>query len=118
MLNRVIVIGATTHIPVTFIGDDGYGIDFTVGSRVARLRLTVRGATAPTYTLDTTDSGEFSWTSQADGEGEWLFESDDVFAAGDYVASVVYTDPAQTPDDVFLLGEATYTIRNPNTGAL
>lgn len=118
MLNRTIVIGTTTHIPMTFIDEDGYGIDHSVGSRVTKLRLTLVGATAPAYTLDTNDAGEFEWTTESEGVGTWLFESDDVFAVGEYVASVVYTDPAQTPDDVHLLGEARWSIRNPATGAL
>ncbi len=118
MLNRTIIIGTTTHIPMTFQDSAGYGIDHTTGSRVTRLRLTLVGATVPAYTLLTTNSAVFTWTSQADGIGTWLFESDATYAAGEYVASVVYTDPAQTPDDVFVLGEARYTIRNPNTGAL
>ncbi len=118
MRDRTIILGTTTHIPMTFLDVDGYGIDHTVGSRVTRLRLTPINSTTVAYTLDTTDSGEFTWTSQADGIGEWLFESDDVFTAGVYKASVVYTDPADTPDTVKLLGEAIYTIRTPNTGSL
>ena len=118
MLDRTIVIGTTTHIPVTFKDENGHGIDHSVGSRVSKLRLTLHGSTTPSYTLETTDSGEFTWTTESAGIGTWLFESDDVFVAGTYHASVVYTDPAQTPDDVHLLGEATYTIRNPETGAL
>lgn len=118
MLDRDIVIGTTTHIPVTFLDEYGYGIDHSTGSRVSKLRLTLVGATVPAYTLETTDSGEFTWTSETEGVGKWLFQSDDVFAAGEYVASVVFTDPAQTPDDVHLLGEARYTLRNPTTGAL
>jgi len=118
MLDREIVIGTTTHIPMMFLDENGYGIDHTVGSRVTKLRLTLEGDSTPSYTLETTDTGEFTWTSQANGEGTWLFQSDDVFVAGTYHASVVYTDPAQTPDDVHLLGEATYLIKNPNTGAL
>ena len=118
MLDRTIVIGTTTHIPMTFVDASGYGIDHTTGSRVTKLRLTLAGGTVPSYTLETTDSGEFTWTSQTEGVGTWLFESDDVFTAGTYKASVVYTDPSATPDDIFLLGEATYIIRNPETGAL
>lgn len=117
MLNRLIILATTTHIPVIFVDENG-PIDFTVNSRVAKLRLSVQGSNTVSYTLETTDSGEFTWTSQARGRGYWMFESDDVFTAGVYDASVVYTDPSITPDDVLLLGEAIYTLRIPTTGAL
>lgn len=118
MLNRTIIIGTTTHIPMTFLDSRGRGIDHSVGSRVTKLRLTLYGNTTPSYTLDTDDSAEFEWDDETTGEGTWLFESDDTFVAGKYHASVIYTDPSQTPDEVQLLGEATYTLRAPETGAL
>lgn len=118
MLTRTIIIGTTTHIPMTFLDADGYNIDHSVGSRVTRLRLTLVGATVAAYTLATTTAAVFAWTTQASGIGTWLFESDVAYTAGEYLASIVYTDPAQTPDDVYLLGEARYTLRNPGTGAL
>lgn len=117
-MDREIIIGTTTHIPMTFKDENKVGIDHTTGSRVTKLRLTLVGGTAPSYTLETTDSGEFSWTDEANGDGKWLFESDDVFTAGEYEASLIYYDPAQTPDDAHLLGEARYKLRNPTTGAL
>ena len=118
MLDRTIVIGTTTHIPMTFVDASGYGLDHSTGSRVTKLRLTLTGATVPAYTLETTDSGEFTWTSQTEGVGTWLFESDDVFVAGTYKASCIYYDPSATPDDVLPLGEATYILRHPETGPL
>lgn len=122
MLSRVIIIGTTTHIPMQFVDSNGFGLDHSTGSRVTRLRLTlVTGgvpASAPAYTLLTTDSSQFTWTSQTTGEGKWLFESDDPYTAGEYVASIIYTDPSATPDDVYPLGEARWTFRHPNTGAL
>lgn len=118
MLNREIIIGTTTHIPQSFRDAYGRKIDHTQGTRVTKLRLTLLGSTTPSYTLLTTTSGDFTWTSQANGEGYWRFESDDVYTAGTYRASVVYSDPDQTPDEIHLLGEATYVLRNPTTGAL
>ena len=118
MLDREIILKTTVHIPVTFEDENGVGIDHSVGSRVTRLRLTPDGSTTVSYTLDTDSSAEFLWDSQADGTGWWLFESDATYTAGTYKASVVYLDPSQAPDGVHLLGEAIYTLRNPNTGAI
>lgn len=118
MLDREIIIGTTTHFTQTFLDTLGYGIDHSVGSRVTKLRLTLQGATVPSYTLLTTTAAVFTWVTQSKGIGTWLFESDVAYTAGTYKASLIYTDPAQTPDDVFLLGEATYVIRAPETGPL
>jgi spore coat protein U-like protein len=120
MLNRTIILATTTHVPATFLDEDGNAIDMSVNSRVARLRLSARGTASVSYTLDTTDSGEFTWDdgTGVSGTGKWLFQSDDIFTAGEYDATVVYTDPAQSPDDVHLLGTAVYTFATPKTGAL
>ena len=118
MKDREIIIGNTTHIPVRFRDRYGRPIDFTLNSRIARLRLTTVGSTTPLYTLDTTDSAEFTWTSQANGEGEWLFESSTSYTAGTYEVTVTYTDPSPSPDTVVTWEGGRYTVRQPTTGAL
>jgi hypothetical protein len=118
MLSRTIILKTTVSVPMQFLDENGYGIDHSVNSRVTTLRLTPVGSTTPSYTRLTTTSAQFTWTAQTTGEGTWLFKSDESLTAGDYKASIVYTDPADTPDTVILLGEATWTLRNPETGAL
>ena len=118
MLDRTIIIGTTTHIPMTFVDEDGVGIDHTIGTRVTKLRLTPIGSTTPLYTFATTTAAVFTWSDATEGNGTWLFESDVAYVAGTYKASCIYSDTSTTPDDVHELGEAKYFFRNPTTGAL
>lgn len=114
--NREIIIGCSYDFPATFTED---GAAYSMTSKVGILRL-ISDDKATTIERLTSDSSQFTWTSQAGGTGTWHWESNETPTVGDYVAEVYIYDTA-TPVNRRLTNkdddQTEYKIKNPETGS-
>jgi hypothetical protein len=111
MIDRYLRRGETTTWQVTF-----YGVDFTIGTRYAILRLRKRGTETPQITRDTQDSGEFTWTTQSSGIGKVKFTAAELLAlaSGDYIADWWVYDSSDST--AYFYGSARYALANSPVG--
>jgi len=117
MQNRVLVIGETYTIPVTFYDEDGTTA-YDMTNYVGMLRLRAKGTNGAVYVERlTSTAAQFTWTVQASGTGSWLFKSNESLTAGLYDASVWIYDTSSPIVRRQVGGTTTYEIKVPDTGS-
>lgn len=108
------VNGTTQSIGVSFLDTDGSAYDMS--NKFGLIRLSRSTQTGVEYTRLTSTAAQFTWGVQASGTGTWLWKSNETHTVGVYKAEAFIYD-ASSPIVRRKVGEATYTIVNPETGS-
>lgn len=114
-----IVRGTYVAIPFAALAANGSALDLSVSGRSLKLRMTPDGSTSPTITRTTGTSGEYEWTVQASGTGNFLMSTTATAAmtVGWYTVEVTYTATSESKVHI-VYGPTRWIVRDPGTGAL